>query len=61
MLPSTLRFYPFKKDQGKSVTIIVTDQCEACGVTDLVFSSAAFAQLADLSVGRIDGMTWRWD
>jgi expansin (peptidoglycan-binding protein) len=60
MLPLTLLFHPFEKDQGKSVTITVTDRCESCGDTDLDFSPAAFAQLADLSVGRIDGMTWSW-
>ncbi|KAI0778552.1 RlpA-like double-psi beta-barrel-protein domain-containing protein-containing protein [Trametes elegans] len=46
--------------QGKSVTITVTDRCEACDTTDLDFSPAAFDQLADESVGRISGVTWDW-
>ena len=47
-------------DQGKSVTITVTDRCVGCAETDLDFSPAAFSQLADLSVGRLDGVTWHW-
>ena len=47
-------------DQGKSVTITVTDRCEACKITDLDFSPTAFSQLADQSIGRISGMTWNW-
>ncbi|THH20639.1 hypothetical protein EW146_g764 [Bondarzewia mesenterica] len=46
--------------QGKSVTITVTDRCEACQLTDLDFSPSAFSQLADQSIGRISGMTWDW-
>lgn len=47
-------------DQGKSVTITVTDRCEACKITDLDFSPTAFSQIADQSIGRISGMTWNW-
>lgn len=46
--------------QGKSVTITVTDRCEACKITDLDFSPTAFSQIADQSIGRISGMTWNW-
>ncbi|KAF8984616.1 RlpA-like double-psi beta-barrel-protein domain-containing protein-containing protein [Cyathus striatus] len=46
--------------QGKSVTVSITDRCEACAVTDLDFSPHAFDQLADETVGRISGMTWEW-
>ncbi|KAF8446014.1 RlpA-like double-psi beta-barrel-protein domain-containing protein-containing protein, partial [Boletus edulis BED1] len=45
--------------QGKTVTVTITDRCEACQVTDLDFSPSAFDILADPSVGRID-MTWDW-
>jgi hypothetical protein len=38
------------------VTITVTDCCE----DDLDFSPAAFSQLAALSVGRLDDMSWSW-
>lgn len=47
-------------DQGKSVTTTVTDRCEGCQETDLDFSPAAFSQLAALSVGRLDDMSWSW-
>ncbi|KAH8998968.1 expansin family protein [Lactarius hatsudake] len=46
--------------QGKSVTITATDRCEACAETDLDFSPAAFSQLADISVGRLDDVSWHW-
>ncbi|TFK77026.1 hypothetical protein BDN72DRAFT_866830 [Pluteus cervinus] len=45
---------------GKSTTIMVTDRCEACAITDLDFSPTAFSDLADFSIGRIHGMTWNW-
>ncbi|EGO04109.1 hypothetical protein SERLA73DRAFT_175870 [Serpula lacrymans var. lacrymans S7.3] len=47
--------------QGKSVTVTITDRCTGCAITDLDFSPSAFSQLADQSIGRIDGMTWVWD
>jgi hypothetical protein len=46
--------------QGNSVTVILTDRCTGCKITDLDFSPSAFNQLADQSVGRISGMTWVW-
>ncbi|KAH9064220.1 hypothetical protein EDB87DRAFT_1680889 [Lactarius vividus] len=46
--------------QGKSVTITATDRCEASAETDLDFSPAAFSQLADISVGRLDDLSWHW-
>ncbi|KAH9922477.1 RlpA-like double-psi beta-barrel-protein domain-containing protein-containing protein [Fomitopsis serialis] len=45
---------------GKSVTVTVTDRCTGCDTTSLDFSPSAFQQLADLSVGRLHGMTWDW-
>jgi hypothetical protein len=49
-------------DQGKSVTALVVDRCAGCvAIGDLDFGPAAFEQLADLSVGRIFGVTWRLD
>ncbi|CAK5264149.1 unnamed protein product [Mycena citricolor] len=45
--------------EGKSVTVAITDRCAGCaGAADLDFSPAAFAQLADPSVGRLTGVTW---
>ncbi|KAA1477373.1 barwin-like endoglucanase [Dentipellis sp. KUC8613] len=46
--------------EGKSVTVKVTDRCVGCNSTDLDFSPAAFAKLADLNLGEI-GMTWSFD
>ena len=46
--------------QGKSVNVMIVDACGGCsGSTDLDFSPAAFSQLADESLGRID-ITWEW-
>ncbi|QRV76345.1 hypothetical protein RhiJN_04360 [Ceratobasidium sp. AG-Ba] len=44
--------------QGKSVTVTITDRCEACSKFALDFSPSAFSQLADQSIGRLHGMTW---
>ncbi|KZT72743.1 hypothetical protein DAEQUDRAFT_663502, partial [Daedalea quercina L-15889] len=46
--------------EGKSVTVTVTDRCTGCSTTSIDFTPTAFEQLADLSVGRITGMTWVW-
>ncbi|KZT69915.1 hypothetical protein DAEQUDRAFT_668682, partial [Daedalea quercina L-15889] len=45
---------------GNSVTVTVTDRCTGCATTDLDFSPSAFEQLADLSQGRLYGVTWDW-
>ncbi|KAG6332260.1 hypothetical protein ID866_6831 [Astraeus odoratus] len=45
--------------QGRSTTVIITDRCVACAITDLDFSPAAFNDLADPAQGRID-ITWEW-
>lgn len=47
-------------DNGKSVTVTLTDRCEACALTDLDFSPSAFDILSDPSVGRLNGITWDW-
>jgi len=41
-----------------TISVSLTDRCEACAYGDLDFSPTAFDQLADPSVGRISGMTW---
>jgi len=46
--------------QGKSTHVTITDRCTGCALTDLDFSPAAFDDLADPSLGRID-ITWVWD
>ncbi|KAI0343388.1 barwin-like endoglucanase [Trametopsis cervina] len=44
--------------QGRQVTATVVDRCTGCAVNDIDFSPAAFSQLADLSVGRLHGVSW---
>ncbi|KAM9902420.1 hypothetical protein OXX69_008333 [Metschnikowia pulcherrima] len=45
--------------EGKSVEVTAVDRCEGCSPYDLDFSPAAFDQLADASLGRIQ-ITWSW-
>ncbi|KIK70644.1 hypothetical protein GYMLUDRAFT_32684 [Collybiopsis luxurians FD-317 M1] len=47
--------------QGKSVQVTVADRCTACQMYDLDFTPTAFQTLAGLSVGRISGVTWKFD
>ena len=44
---------------GKTVTVAVEDKCTSCAMFDLDMSPAAFDKLADPSVKRIDGVTWK--
>ncbi|KAF5365270.1 hypothetical protein D9758_005359 [Tetrapyrgos nigripes] len=44
--------------QGRSVTVTVVDSCPGCGSGDIDLSPSAFSQLADPSVGRIQGVQW---
>lgn len=46
--------------QGVSIVVTVTDRCTGCKLTDLDFSPAAFKNLANPSVGRID-LEWVWE
>lgn len=46
--------------KGKTVTVTVTDRCEACAVHDLDFAPAAFDQIGSRDEGRLHGMTWTW-
>lgn len=50
-------------DQGKSTTVIVADRCAAdtCTEFNLDFSEAAFQDLAELGVGRLNGVEWSFD
>lgn len=45
--------------EGKSVEVTAVDRCEGCLPYDLDFSPAAFDQLADALLGRIQ-ITWSW-
>ncbi|KIP11361.1 hypothetical protein PHLGIDRAFT_99997 [Phlebiopsis gigantea 11061_1 CR5-6] len=46
---------------GKKVTVAITDRCEGCATWDLDFSPSAFDKLADESLGRLSGMTWKFN
>ncbi|KAH9924128.1 RlpA-like double-psi beta-barrel-protein domain-containing protein-containing protein [Amylocystis lapponica] len=43
---------------GNSITAAIVDKCEACSYYDIDLSPVAFQALADLSVGRLYGVTW---
>ena len=58
LLRWALCLHLLSSDQGKSVTVAITDRCEACAEWDLDFSPSAFSQLADESLGRLSGMKW---
>ncbi|THU90164.1 hypothetical protein K435DRAFT_676481 [Dendrothele bispora CBS 962.96] len=46
--------------QGKSVTVTVVDRCEGCKGYDLDFSPTAFDHLASRDLGRIQGISWKF-
>ncbi|MEV7783769.1 cysteine/serine endopeptidase inhibitor [Kitasatospora sp. NPDC088351] len=45
---------------GKTVTVPVKDQCPSCDSTHIDLSQPAFAQLAPLGQGVINGLTWQF-
>ncbi|EST05791.1 RlpA-like double-psi beta-barrel domain protein [Kalmanozyma brasiliensis GHG001] len=45
---------------GKTITVSVADRCEGCAWGDLDFTPSGFAALADMSLGRLNGLTWSW-
>ncbi|EJD47191.1 Aldo/keto reductase [Auricularia subglabra TFB-10046 SS5] len=48
--------------QGKTISVQITDRCEACAMYDLDFSNGAFeALIGPISIGRVHGMTWSID
>jgi expansin (peptidoglycan-binding protein) len=46
---------------GKTITVAVTDRCEACGYADLDLSPKAFSDLTggNMGIGRT-GFSWHW-
>ncbi|KAL4069206.1 RlpA-like double-psi beta-barrel-protein domain-containing protein-containing protein [Scleroderma citrinum] len=42
-----------------STTVTITDSCDGCALTDIDFTPTAFADLADLDIGRIN-ISWEW-
>ena len=57
--PQSSNVLILSSDGENSVVVTLTDRCVACGMTDLDFSPAAFKQLADPNIGRMD-ITWEW-
>ena len=45
-------------DQGKTISVLLMDRCEACAIGDLNFSPHAFNQFAESDVGRISNISW---
>ncbi|KAG8910554.1 hypothetical protein FRC01_006266 [Tulasnella sp. 417] len=46
--------------EGNCVTVRLRDRCDGCQENDLDFSPSAFQKLADLELGRLKGMKWRY-
>jgi len=46
--------------KGKSVVVTAVDRCAGCAYGDLDFTPTAFSKLADMGVGRLQGITWQW-
>lgn len=45
-------------DEGKTITVAVTDRCVGCEYTALDFSPSAYNVLADPVLGRIHNLKW---
>jgi len=45
---------------GRTITVPVRDKCPSCDATHIDLSQPAFAQLAPLSVGVVNGITWQF-
>jgi hypothetical protein len=45
---------------GKTITVPVKDKCPSCDSTHIDLSQPAFQQLAPLSVGVVNGITWKF-
>ncbi|WP_327674718.1 cysteine/serine endopeptidase inhibitor [Kitasatospora sp. NBC_00458] len=46
--------------KGKTVTVPVKDQCPSCDATHIDLSQPAFAKLAPLGQGVVNGLTWQF-
>ncbi|MEV6978425.1 cysteine/serine endopeptidase inhibitor [Kitasatospora sp. NPDC093806] len=46
--------------KGKTVTVPVKDQCPSCDSTHIDLSQPAFAKLANLDLGVLNGLTWQF-
>jgi Ricin-type beta-trefoil lectin domain/Lytic transglycolase len=45
---------------GNSITVPVEDKCPSCDADHIDLSQPAFAKLAPLGVGIVDGITWKF-
>lgn len=45
---------------GKTITLPIMDKCPACEPTHLDVSKPAFAKLAPLDEGNVQGVTWEF-
>jgi len=45
---------------GKTITVPVKDKCPSCDATHIDLSQPAFEQLAPLSLGVVNGITWKF-
>ncbi|KAG8726317.1 hypothetical protein FRC11_000374 [Ceratobasidium sp. 423] len=46
---------------GKTISVKVVDRCYACGYDDIDLSPAAFQQFAALAVGKLQGVSWKFN
>ncbi|GAA1069634.1 cysteine/serine endopeptidase inhibitor [Kitasatospora arboriphila] len=46
--------------RGRTITVPVRDQCPGCPAEQLDLSRPAFQRLADLGLGVLDGITWKF-
>ncbi|KAB5589720.1 hypothetical protein CTheo_6836 [Ceratobasidium theobromae] len=46
---------------GKTITVGIVDRCYACGYDDIDLSPSAFQQFADLGVGKLTGVSWKFN
>ena len=48
-------------DQGRYVDVTIADLCPSCAAGHIDLSEGAFAQLADLGVGVLQGVTYQYE
>ncbi|MFE5915459.1 cysteine/serine endopeptidase inhibitor, partial [Streptomyces wedmorensis] len=45
---------------GKTITVPVKDKCPSCGSEHIDLSKSAFQKLANLDLGVVSGITWKF-
>ncbi|CAE6466918.1 unnamed protein product [Rhizoctonia solani] len=46
---------------SKSIIVGIVDRCYACGYNDIDLSPSAFQQFAALGVGKLNGVSWKFN